>query len=205
MPSARASTLKALSPTTARAIALSPDYALAYYNRAWAHYLAGRNAEALTDIDRAIDARRPFGERLQRARPDPRAARRPRRCDRRFPQGGRARSRVPAAGGGLEAAWRRNRNADRALEQRARAASHRHRPHRAAHRRGRAVHGKHGLDGDRDLAAGDRARASAPIRWRSSLPSPPTCSRSPSASRRAAGPPTASARATCSAPPSPCS
>ncbi len=37
-----------------RAIALSPNAALAYYNRAWAHYLAGENIDALADADRAI-------------------------------------------------------------------------------------------------------------------------------------------------------
>jgi tetratricopeptide (TPR) repeat protein len=33
---------------------MSPDAALAYYNRAWAHYLGGENVQALADADRAI-------------------------------------------------------------------------------------------------------------------------------------------------------
>ena len=37
------------------AISLSPNAALAYYNRAWAHYLAGESAEALADANRAIE------------------------------------------------------------------------------------------------------------------------------------------------------
>jgi tetratricopeptide (TPR) repeat protein len=37
-----------------RATELSPNAALAYYNRAWAHYLGGENVQALADADRAI-------------------------------------------------------------------------------------------------------------------------------------------------------
>ena len=37
-----------------RAIELAPNAALAFYNRAWAHYLAGENVQALADADRAI-------------------------------------------------------------------------------------------------------------------------------------------------------
>ena len=35
-----------------KAIALAPNFALAYYNRAQAHYLAGRFKQALSDADR---------------------------------------------------------------------------------------------------------------------------------------------------------
>ena len=37
------------------AISLAPNAPLAYYNRAWAHYLAGESTDALADANRAID------------------------------------------------------------------------------------------------------------------------------------------------------
>ena len=129
----------------------------------------------------------------------------------RFPQRRYRRKKYSDVSMVEEAAKRLHEN-DRACLRRARhqpiAAHGRYaslRPHRAADRRHRAVHGEHGLDGDRDLAAGDRARA----RHQSAGPEArghvlPAVARHLH-SRRAAGPPTASARATCSASPSACS
>ena len=54
-PSASGSILSGAIADYTRAIELSPTAALAYYNRAWAHYLAGENVEAQADVDRAIE------------------------------------------------------------------------------------------------------------------------------------------------------
>ena len=100
-------------------------------------------------------ARRRFGERILDARPDPRKDGRYRRRDRRFPPGAQARSEIPAAG-------RRSATASKPARRKASSGTHAveaERPRRAADRRRGAVHGEHGLHGDRDLAAGHRARA----------------------------------------------
>ena len=54
-PNASASISAAAISDYTLAISLAPNAPLAYYNRAWAHYLAGDANDALTDINRAVD------------------------------------------------------------------------------------------------------------------------------------------------------
>ena len=68
------------------AISLAPNALLAYYNRAWAHYLAGESPDALTDINRAIALDDHSANAYLDARADPRKARRYRGRGRRLPQ-----------------------------------------------------------------------------------------------------------------------